>query len=111
VAYEGEVEVTFDKLRHELPLLSTFHSARVNDRWFALLKMEKRIRSTPVMKAMLAMGIAGCVWVEAFAGRKTWVGIDIPECNVHTPSSEHIVKYMTKKQRAPAQFAMVVVKE
>jgi hypothetical protein len=112
VAYEGEVEVTFDKLRHELPLLSTFYSARVNDRWFALLKMEKRIRSTPVMKAMLAMGLTGRVWVEVFAGCKTWVDIDIPVCNVHSSSSlEHIVRHMAKRQRAPAQFAMVVVKE
>jgi hypothetical protein len=110
VVYEGEVEVTFDKFQSKLPLLSKFCSVRFNERWFALLSMEKRIRGNPVMKAMLAMGIAGRVWVEAFAGCKTWVGIDIPECNAHSHSSEHIVKYMEKKQRAPAQFAMVVVK-
>jgi hypothetical protein len=110
VVYEGEVEVTFDQFQSKLPLLSKFCSVRFNDRWFALLSMEKRIRGNPVMKAMLAMEIAGRVWVEAFAGRKTWVGIDIPECNAHSHSGEHIVKYMEKKQRAPAQFAMVVVK-
>jgi hypothetical protein len=113
VVYEGEVEVTFDNLHAKLPDLSKIESARFNDRWYALLNVSRRIRSKPIMKAMHAMGIAGRVWVEAGHGCEQWVGFDIPECDVHAPSSssEEIVKHMMKNQRAPARFAMVVVKE
>jgi hypothetical protein len=113
VVYEGEVEVTFDNLHAKLPDLSKIESARFNERWYALLHVSRRIRSKPIMKAMHAMGIAGRVWVEAGHGCEQWVGFDIPECDVHAPSSssEEIVRHMVKNQRAPAQFAMVVVKE
>jgi hypothetical protein len=111
VAYEGEVEVTFDKLQSKLSLLSKCDSTRFNDRWFALLSMKKRIRSTPIMRAMQAMEIVGCVWVEAGKDCEKWVGIHIPACDEHSSSSGSIVGYMAKKLRAPAQFAMVVVKE
>ena len=112
VVYEGEVEMTFDSLYDKLPVLSKIESARFNDRWYALLHVSRRIRSRPIMKAMHAMGIAGRVWVEAGHGCEQWVGFDIPECDVHAPSSssEEIVRHMVKNQRAPAQFAMVVVK-
>jgi hypothetical protein len=113
VVYEGEVEMTFDSLYDKLPVLSKIESARFNDRWYALLHVSRRIRSKPIMKAMHAMGIAGRVWVEAGHGCEQWVGFDIPEYDVHAPSrsSEEIVRHMTKNQRAPAQFAMVVVKK
>ena len=70
----------------------------------------QRIRSKPIMRAMYKMGLAGRVWVEAGHDCKKWVDIDIPACDANSPASVCITAYMGKKQRAPAQFAMVVVK-
>jgi hypothetical protein len=110
VAYEGDVELTFFRVQAKVPSLVKIESARFDGLWFSLLRLKKRLRSASMVRAMHTMGLAASVWVEAFAGCTTWVGFNIPVCNELTPSSEHILMHMRMRQRAPAQFAMVVVK-
>ena len=110
VAYEGDVEVLYGILQAELPMISKLESARFDDRWFALVSVSRPTRGHTVMWAMYNMGLAGRVWVEAGHDCKKWVDIDIPACDANSPASVCITTYMGKKQRAPARFAMVVVK-
>jgi hypothetical protein len=109
VAYEGDVEVTFDKLMPELGLLSKIESARFGDRWFSLITVSKRLRSQAVMRAMYAIPITGRVWVEAFNGCKTSVGVDVPEGSAQTPAGVRILAYIEKKGEG-LKFPMVVLK-
>lgn len=114
VVYEGDVELTFDKLEPRLSLLSKIDTTRFDNKWFTLLVVKKRIRITPIARAVRGMELSGSIWVEAFSGCTTWVGMDIPSGNVQTPSSTRIVAYMAKKQwnrdGAAPRFPMVLVK-
>jgi hypothetical protein len=107
VAYEGDEELSSARLQPKLPLLTSIHSARFGDRWFSLLIVSKRIRSTPIMRAV--RGIAGRVWVEAFHGCKTSVGVDVPEGSAQTPAGVRILAYIEKKGEG-LKFPMVVVR-
>jgi hypothetical protein len=111
VAYEGEVEMTLAQLAPNLSGLSSIQSARFGGLWVSLLLVEKRVRITPVARAMQDVGLAGRVWVEAFNGCDTWVGIDVPSCDAPSATSELIANYMARKQQnwALQKFPMVVV--
>jgi len=114
VAYEGDVELTFANLEPELRVLSKIESTRHDNCWFSLLSMQKRIRITPIARAMNAMGLGGSIWIEAFRGCTTWVRMDVPSSDLQSAAGARILAYMAKKQwsrdGAAPGFPMVVVK-